>query len=151
FIERRGYPVSTIHRGVGKLMNFFRKNLSPARQLAHTVAVEHFTALMAEQFVLLNDELSQMDPRMAKIWAWHAIEESEHKAVAFDVFKTTVDDEWVRLSQMAITSFIFVTFSTLDFVRLMRYSGHMTDLRTWTRGLNYFWGKPGLFRKMIPA
>ena len=151
FIERRGYPVSRIDRDVGRLMNFFRRKFSPERQLAPTVAVEHFTALMAEQFVLLSDELNKMDPRMAKIWAWHAIEESEHKAVAFDVFKTTVDDEWIRLSQMVFTSFIFVTFSTLDFLRLMRHSGQMTNLRMWARGLNYFWGKPGMFRKMIPA
>jgi hypothetical protein len=48
-------------------MAWYRKNLSPARQLAHTAAVEHFTALMAEKYLLNSDELAKMDPR-----AWQA-------------------------------------------------------------------------------
>src|SRR5690606_20788062 len=149
FIERRGYPVSKIDRAVGKAMAFFRKHMSPERQLAHTVAIEHFTALFAERLLMENDELSKMDPRMAPIWAWHAVEESEHKAVAFDVYKTVVNNEWIRCSEMVFASLLFITFSSFDFLRLMRHSGHMTDIRMWLRGINYFWGKPGVFRKLI--
>ncbi len=151
FIERRGYPVSRIQRGIAKAMDFLRKHLSPERQLAHTVAIEHFTAMFAEQLLMENDEMAKMDPRIAPIWAWHAIEESEHKAVAFDVYQAVVGNDWIRRSQMAIASAMFVTFSTIDFLRLMRHSGHMMDIRMWLRGLNYFWGKPGVFRKLIPT
>ena len=49
--------------------------------------MEHFTALLAEQ--LLDDEhfVRQADPEMIKIWQWHALEELEHKSVAYDVYE----------------------------------------------------------------
>lgn len=151
WIESRGYPVSRIHQDVGKMMRLYRKYLSPERQLAKTAALEHFTAIMAEHYMLNLEELGSMDPRMAKLWAWHAIEEAEHKSVAFDVFKTVSNNEWIRLSEMVTTTFNFVTFTTLDMILLMRHSGRMTDFKMWLGGLNYFWGRPGVFRKMIPA
>lgn len=151
FMEKRGYAISKIDRNVGKLMNFFRNNLSPERQLAHTAAIEHFTAILAEQYLLHANELAKMDPRMAAIWAWHAVEETEHKAVAFDVYKTLVDDEWVRISQMLVASVLFPLFSTVDLITLMRRSGRMTDLKMWVNAMDHFWGRKGIFRKMIPA
>lgn len=149
--ERRGYPISRIDRDVGKAMGWYRKYLSPEHRLAKTAALEHFTAIMAEHFMLNPEELDSMDPRMAKLWAWHAIEEAEHKSVAFDVFKTVSNNEWIRLSEMVVTTFTFVTFTTWDMIRLMRHSGHMSNVRMWLGGINYFWGRPGVFRKMIPA
>ena len=149
-MESRGYPISRIDKGVGMAMSWYRKYLSPARQLAHTAAVEHFTALMAEKYLLNSDELAKMDSRMAGIWAWHAIEETEHKAVAFDVYKTAVDSEWVRRSQMAICTVMFLSFSTYDFITLMRHSGRQGDVKMWAKGINYYWGTTGIFRKMIP-
>ncbi len=150
FLESRGYPISRIDKSVGAAMRMYRKRLSPARQLAHTAAVEHFTALMAEKYLLDADELAKMDPRMAGIWAWHAIEETEHKAVAFDVYKTAVNDEWLRVSQMAICTVMFLGFSTYDFIDLMRHSGRQGDIKMWLKGVNYYWGTKGIFRKMIP-
>ncbi|WP_097458805.1 metal-dependent hydrolase [Mangrovitalea sediminis] len=151
FLSRRGYPVDSIDRGVGKLMNLFRNYMTPERQLAHTAAIEHFTAIMAEHVIMGDlDELRKMAPEMARIWAWHAVEESEHKAVAFDVYKETVDDEWVRISQMMLATFLFLTFSSIDFLRMLRRSGHMTDLKMWMNGINHYWGRPGVFRRLIP-
>ena len=152
FLSRRGYPVDKIDRGVGKLMNLFRKYMTPERQLAHTAAIEHFTAIMAEHVIMADpEELRKMTPEMARIWAWHAVEESEHKAVAFDVYKTTVNDEWLRISQMMLASALFLSFSSLDFLRMLARSGHLGDMKMWLRGLNHFWGRPGVFRRLIPA
>lgn len=151
FLERKGYSISKIDEWIGKGMNMYRRKYSKARQLAQTAAVEHFTALLAEQFLLDSNELDKMDPRMATIWAWHAIEESEHKNVAFDVYRATVNDEWLRRSQMAITTVFFLTFTTLDLIRLVRESGHAGDVKMWAKGINYFWGVPGRFRKLIPG
>jgi predicted metal-dependent hydrolase len=151
FLEARGYPVSRIDRNVGRLMKQLQKYLSPERQLAHTAAIEHFTAMLAEQYLLDPAELEKIHPQLAAIVGWHAVEEAEHKAVAFDVYKTTVDDEWVRVSQMAVSTFLFVTFSGVDFLRLMRLSGRAGDWRMWLRSADHFWGRKGVFRKMLPA
>lgn len=56
----------------------------PALRLAATVALEHFTAIMAED-ALSGGALDAADPTMRDLLSWHALEELEHKAVAFDV------------------------------------------------------------------
>ncbi len=151
FLVRRGLPIDVIDRNVGAFMRFMKKRFSPERQLAHTVAVEHFTAILAEGFLLPGSELEKMDPRMAKLWAWHAVEEAEHKAVAFDVYKQTVDDEWLRLSEMAMVTVLFLGFTAVDLVRLLQTRGLASSPRLWLKAVNEMWGVPGHFRKLIPS
>jgi predicted metal-dependent hydrolase len=151
FLEERGIGLARLEQEIQSLMNWMRKNFSPERQLAHTVAVEHFTALMAEEFLLKYDALDEMDPRMAPIWAWHAIEESEHKAVAFDVYKAVGGSEFVRVTEMMAVSVMFPLFSAIHLVQLMKEAGELGNVKSWARGFNYMWGKPGVFRKLLPA
>lgn len=56
--------------------------------LTATTALEHFTATIASE-LLRNPHIQDLmtDKTMATMWAWHAIEENEHKAVAYDVFE----------------------------------------------------------------
>lgn len=151
FLEDRGINLGRLEREIQVFMDWMRNNLSPERQLAHTVAVEHFTALMAEEFLLKYDALDEMDPHMAPIWAWHAIEESEHKAVAFDVYKTVGGSEFVRATEMLFVSVVFPVFTTVHLVQLMKADGQLGNFRSWGKALNYMWGKPGVFRKLLPS
>lgn len=152
FLDERGIDLATLDREIEGFMNWMRSHLSPERQLAHTVAVEHFTALMAEEFLLkYDDALETMDPRIAPLWAWHAVEESEHKAVAFDVYKAIGGSEFSRATEMMLVSFLFPVFTTIHLTRLMKADGQLFNLKSWAKGLNYMWGKPGVFRKLIPA
>lgn len=151
FLEERGIGLDRLETEIQAFMDWMRKNFSPERQLAHTVAVEHFTALMAEEFLLKYDALDEMDPRMAKIWAWHAIEESEHKAVAFDVYKAVGGRESVRLQEMLVVSVIFPVFTSIHLVQLMKEDGQLGNLKSWAGAVSYMWGKPGVFRKLLPS
>ena len=151
YLENKGIGLDRLDREIQGFMNWMRKNLSPERQLAHTVAVEHFTALMAEEFLLKYDALEEMDPRMAPIWAWHAIEESEHKAVAFDVYKAIGGSEFVRITEMMAVSILFPVFSGIHLAQLMKEDGQLFNLKSWAGAVNYMWGKPGVFRKLLPS
>jgi hypothetical protein len=53
--------------------------------LAVTVAMEHFTAVFAEN-ALTRNTLDHAHPVMADLMRWHSAEEIEHKSVAFDVY-----------------------------------------------------------------
>ncbi len=150
FFTRRGYPIDQVAAAIGRFLGVMRKRLSPERQLAHTAAVEHFTALLAERYILDPAVLNTMAPEMAKLWAWHAVEEYEHKSVAFDVYRSTVDNEWIRRSQMAVLTVLFLTFTGMDTVRVLRCTGRQRDIKMWLRNINLMWGVPGVFRKMIP-
>ena len=151
FLQERGVDLARLEREILGFMNVLRKHLSPERQLAHTVAVEHFTALMAEEFLLKYDALEEMDPRIAPIWAWHAIEESEHKAVAFDVYKAVGGSEFTRVTEMMIVSVLFPVFSAVHLVQLMKEDGQLGNMKSWLGAVNYMWGRPGVFRKLLPS
>ena len=71
-----------MHEGMAVL-----KTRSVRRQLAATVAYEHFTALIAS-YLLQHPRLWQgLEPNLQQLWLWHAVEELEHKSVAFDVYQ----------------------------------------------------------------
>ena len=61
--------------------------VSPTTRLATTVALEHLTATLAEVAFDPDDVVARMDPAMAELLRWHAAEEIEHKAVAFEVLQ----------------------------------------------------------------
>ena len=96
-MEKRGFSLGRIDRDVGKLMALFRKRMSPARQLAQHHRHRALHGIDGRTVLLTDDELESMNPSVAALWAWHAVEETEHKSVAFDVYKAVSDDEWVRL------------------------------------------------------
>ncbi|MDX1509790.1 MAG: metal-dependent hydrolase [Nitriliruptorales bacterium] len=78
-------------------------------QLAVTAALEHYTATLAE--VLLGDPEARgkiTDEEIRSLLLWHAFEESEHKAVAFDVYATAVGNERLRAAIMNLTTAIFL-------------------------------------------
>ena len=79
------------------------ENLVPAYlHLAMTAAAEHYTATLAQR--LFSDEM-QAIPGDAEVWNllnWHALEELEHKSVAFDVYRAAGGPEWLRIAVMRL-------------------------------------------------
>ena len=51
-----------------------------------------------------TDIFHSADPAMAKLWRWHALEETEHKAVAFDVFQQVSGNKWLLRRAMLQSS-----------------------------------------------
>ncbi len=87
-----------------------RERIAPAKSnLAATAALEHFTATLAE-LVLTSEEIRDLDGRrpVRDLFVWHALEESEHKAVAFDVYKAVGGGERLRVWTMNFFRFGFV-------------------------------------------
>lgn len=90
----------------------FIKSVHPKLQLAVTCAFEHFTALLGG-YILRNPQvLSTLDDDAIKLWVWHAIEEIEHRAVAFDVYQAIYKDNRTRRAVMrnVTTGFASLTF-----------------------------------------
>lgn len=151
-MQRKGLPMDGIEQFVTKGLRFMRKQLSPERQLAMTCALEHFTAILAEMALENPDFFGPMDERVKPLWYWHAIEESEHKAVAFDVFQDQVGSYWIRSSQMAINTVEFFFFTGLHTYTLFKARGIQRDWRMQLKGLNEMVGlNPGWLRKMGKA
>jgi uncharacterized protein len=92
------------HRKIEQL----KKRLSQKQQLAIVCALEHFTAIIA-QHLLENIQFQRgFHPDVAQLWLWHALEESEHKSVAFDTYQAIFADESIRLLMMRIITCSFL-------------------------------------------
>lgn len=150
YARAHGIDLEAIENEIGGRIEFMKKNLAPERQLAITCALEHFTAIMAESFLTNPEMFEHMDPAMVKLWLWHAVEENEHKAVAFDVYQEQVGDYWIRVRAMAITTIMFTVNQARFQTRLLRADGELKPVQ-WLKGMNKLWGRKGWFRQMIPA
>lgn len=148
FMESKGVPTRKVHDFVHDGMKFLAKRLSPQRQLAKTCALEHFTAMLAELMLENPQFFDGMDERMLPLWLWHAVEESEHKAVAFDVYQEQVGSYWVRTSEMAFTTVEFIGFTIFHYLQLRRGMDDPTDWRSVREGFNWLLGKPGWLRRL---
>ena len=92
--------------------NDYVKNLHPKIQLAITCAFEHFTALLGGYILRHPEVLATLDDDAVKLWVWHAIEEIEHRAVAFDVYQAVYGDDKIRrmIMRSVTTGFASLTF-----------------------------------------
>ena len=146
-LEDAGLPAKALDERTTRRLGFVRANVSPAEALAITIALEHFTAIMAD--VLLSDDrtLAGADPAMAAIWRWHAIEETEHKAVAYDVYRAALGEGvGAYLRRVRVMLLATVTFWTEVFLyhfALVRSAGGARDLRGWWKLFRFLWINPG--------
>lgn len=100
------------------------RNLPPKVQLAITSAFEHFTALLGGYILKHPEVLSTLDEDAMKLWVWHAIEEIEHRSVAFDVYQQLYADQRLRRRVMKrVTGGFLVSQSTQPDVYSCRING----------------------------
>ncbi len=151
YAKRRGFDLEPISAGVRRRTAAMRAHLPPVVRLAATAALEHYTALMAE-LVLGEPAFSEgVDEAHARIWRWHAAEEAEHKAVAFDLLAEVSGSTFVRLRSYAFTSVMFPTLTALHTLHLMSRDGSLTDARAWLGLLRFLFVEPGLVPRVLPG
>jgi len=87
-LKKQGLPVDEILKeNKDMIRNKYLGKFSDEFNVALTAGYEHFTALMAEAFFSHKEVVEGFDPRMRTMFAWHAVEEMEHRSVAFDVMQ----------------------------------------------------------------
>ena len=120
-----------------------------------TLCLEHFTAIMAHAVLSDDAVLAGAHPTMRQMWRWHALEETEHKAVAFDlyrrVFGSGLRAYLLRCWMMLSVSFYFTAHVWAYLIRIVRRDGHGSDWRGWRELLGFMFVTPGPFRRIIPA
>src|SRR4051812_26868078 len=116
-LDQLGYPTKRFERFTKKGLAMRERLLSPKSNLAATAALEHFTATLAE-LVLSDEETRNLfgHDEVRNLFLWHALEESEHKAVAFDVYKAVGGTERMRVWTMNFITFGFVLGMTLQII-----------------------------------
>lgn len=129
-------PVSAqIETFTYQLLERAKKVLPKSMCLSGTLALEHFTALMADS--LLNEPrlFENTDPHFSKIWHWHALEETEHKSVAFDVWDHVMGrgtKAYInRASGLVIATTILLAVYIPSYLLVLQQEGQLTNARGW--------------------
>jgi uncharacterized protein len=130
-LDELGYRTRRVERRTRSILKLHRKTSGRKRRLAITAALEHFTATLAEH-VLRNPETREMfsHPTARQVFLWHALEESEHKAVAFDVYRAIGGSEKLRIRVMKQIRTGFVINTALQVAVAV-----LTDERSRQRGV----------------
>ncbi len=145
-LRKQGYQIDEFLASYAKFGSWLEKR-SPAKlRLAVTAAAEHFTAIMAEG-ALARDVLAGADPRMQKLLAWHAAEEIEHKAVAFDVLQRVDPSYRLRMTGMLVATLLLGGFWLRASIMLLRQDG--ITLRTARRELSRLRDRDPIIRRVF--
>ncbi len=146
----RGYNLARIEKDERIRIAWANRKLSPRRRLAGTVANEHLTAIMANDMLTYNDALIGADPCIASLWRWHGIEETEHKAVAFDVFLAVGGTVSERRQALILNTFFFMKDTLRNTCIMLQRDGKLWSFREWAAGFKFLWIKPGVLRRCFP-
>jgi len=122
-MRAQGYDVDSILKRYEHVAyDYIEKVSPPLLRLSVTVALEHFTAILAED-ALTGSELSHADPEIRQLLEWHAVEELEHKAVAFDVLKEIAPSYGVRAAGMIVGATVLGAFWAFAAHELLKQDG----------------------------
>lgn len=130
-LQQLGYPVKAFEKLTRRSLALRTKVAPPIANLAVTAALEHFTATLAE--LLLSDERARAQFGHAGIehlFVWHALEEAEHKAVAFDVYRAVGGSERMRVWTMKV-----IRPGLVGVVALEMAISLLGDRKTYRRGV----------------
>lgn len=153
--EEAGYSLRRLEDRVRATIAWAKRR-SPIQQLAATCALEHFTAALAHQALTAPAVLDGAAPEARRLWRWHAIEEIEHKAVAFDTYLLASRDmtafrRWLqRCTVMAFTTLRFHYVIYRNTADLLRQDG-CNDWKTWKNLLRYLYRHDGLMRHLLAS
>jgi predicted metal-dependent hydrolase len=116
-LDTLGYHTKFVERLTRKGLQFRERHVPPIANLASTAALEHVTATMAE-LVMTSPETQESfgHDAVKHLFFWHALEESEHKAVAFDVYRAVGGGERLRIITMKLVRYGFVIGMTIQVI-----------------------------------
>lgn len=101
-LREQGFEIDPILKQYERIAyGWLEPAFPPALRLAVTAAAEHFTALLAED-ALTDGFLVHADPEIRRLLEWHAVEELEHKAVAFDVLREVAPSYALRMAGLLV-------------------------------------------------
>lgn len=121
--------------------------------LAVTCSLEHLTAVFAEVLLTTrNGEefLHTLSPSHRSLWIWHAIEETEHKAVAFDVYQTVGGSAFFRIYRHFVTLYIFFNVIMAMYLYFMYESGRLFDFTGHWQLFKFLFVSPAILRLSLP-
>jgi predicted metal-dependent hydrolase len=150
--QARGYDLNYLEGRIEKNIKLTDKWMSPLERLASTAALEHLTAIMAESALSPGDPMTgHAEPLMQQLWDWHAAEEMEHKAVAFDVYRAVGGDEKLRKRALRLATVFLFWDVIVGVIYMLRHDRKMWSWKVWSQGWKFLFFKGGILRRVWPG
>jgi predicted metal-dependent hydrolase len=118
-LRKQGFEIDRFLDRYMRLSSWIESKMPAKLNLAGTAAAEHFTAILADG-AFSKGVLDELDPTVQQLMAWHAAEEIEHKAVAFDVLHQIDPRYAVRVAGLAYATVMLGMFWVWGTTMLLR-------------------------------
>ncbi len=145
-----GLPAQALESMVTSILEPIKQHLPAQMQLSTTIALEHLTAIIADALLNHPQWIEDADPNYRALWRWHALEETEHKAVAFDVYDQVfgrgTSAYLQRCTGLIGATALFWPLVLAFHLRLIRADRKASRLRGWGDVVSMLWHpRDGLF------
>lgn len=150
-LDDLGYDVAAIEGKLGRKIKKLKRIMNMRRQLAVVVAYEHFTALFGDSVLRHPEWFKDVDPKYAAIWYWHAVEEVEHKAVAFDVYKAIGGGYWMRILGILVASTAFNKDLLTHTLAFIKQDKKLSSPKVWWQAFKFLFIHPASVFQMLPG
>ncbi|WP_089606476.1 metal-dependent hydrolase [Acinetobacter piscicola] len=150
-MKHQGMPVDQFTQFLAARFKYLKQHRSKQYNIAMTAAAEHLTALMAETFYNKKETLAEVHPYVRALFAWHAIEEMEHRDVAYDVMKNVGEvPESLRKFALANITLLMFGFTFYRANVMLKYDGYtgLQRAKMTVQGIPWFFGRNGKLTAM---
>jgi predicted metal-dependent hydrolase len=150
FIAGKGYEniVNEYEQKTQKSLSWIQKHFSFKWRLAYAAAMEVSISFIS-QLILNNKYLQNADERVKTIFVWHGMEESEHKAVVFDIYIYLFRNRFVFFTALLAQNFIFLTYHLILACKLLKVNGRLFSWNNIKSFSKFYFGKEGIVWQFI--
>ena len=143
-LERHGLVNRWQHWSTRLIALGERRGIGAMDKLAVTAAFEHYTALLADMLLRHPDMMRGASPLMQALWCWHAVEETEHKAVAFDLYATLGGGYARRMRWYLYATINFIGMATCQTLLNLKRDRSLLRSAVWFSAARFLLGRQGL-------
>jgi predicted metal-dependent hydrolase len=142
--------LNTVEARAGRRMAAAER-LDVRNRVAATAATEHLTAVFAEWTLRHPEAFDGVEPRLRRLWEWHAAEESEHRSTAFDLYVALGGDHRWRVRIFRFVTMTFVVDIGRQTLRNLWNDGALLRPSTWASAARFLFGRDGFARGNVAA
>jgi predicted metal-dependent hydrolase len=142
--------VNTVEARAGRRMAAAAQ-LDVRNRVAATAATEHLTAVFAAWTLRHPEVFDGAEPRLRRLWEWHAAEESEHRSTAFDVYVALGGNPAWRVRIFRYVTSTFVLDIGRQTLRNLWHDRALLRPSTWTSAARLLFGRDGFVRGNVAA
>ncbi len=143
-LEKQGLVNRWQDRATRRIEYGRAQKVGPLHLLAITAAFEHCTAVFADGTLRYGSWFDAAEPRMCTLWRWHAAEETEHRAVAFDLYQALGGNYRWRIRWYLYVLVLFAVDATRQTIHNLWRDGSLFKPGTWWGAATFLLGKDGM-------